>query len=191
MKVSIDPQESTFEQAPKMSARTWQRNSLLFLWVVPVVAWIAYSLLIKDRAPRLPPPLPIWRDPVTVEAKGCDFRWSFRYPGADGRLGTADDVQSDRLLVLPPGVDVTLLLTSDDYIYTLTLEPYGLREIAVPDLVYQLQFHTARVEEFDLMVDPLCGFRFYHDEVMGHVSITPRTDYSTWFGTVDPSDERS
>lgn len=171
-----------------MSSRNWQHKSLWFLLVVPAVVGIAYSLLHEGQAP--PAPSPIWRDPVTVEAKGRDFQWSFHYPGADGELGTPDDLQSDRLLMLPPDVDVTLLLTSDDYIYTITLGPYGLREIAVPDLVYQLQFHTARVEEFDLMVDPLCGFRFYHDEVMGHVSIAPRTDYSTWFGTLEPLDKR-
>jgi len=169
-----------------MAARIWRHKSVLLLLVLPLAAFLAYPFLTRERTPS-----PSWSQPVTVEATGRDFQWSFRYPGADGDLGTPDDKRSSQLLMLPPAVDVTLLLTSEDYIYTITLPPYGLREIAAPDLIHKLVFHTTKVEEFDLLVDPLCGFRFYHDELMGRVSIAPRTDYSTWFGPSNSSNERS
>jgi len=149
------------------------------------------TFLIHQILNRTCPASPTCHAPVIVEATGRNFQWWFRYPGADGDLGTPDDIQSNRFLMLPPDVDVTILLASEDYIYTMSLPPYGLREIAVPDLIHKLVFHTKTWEEFDLLVDPLCSFRFYHDEVMGRVSIAPRRDFSTWFGLSKSSHDRS
>ena len=119
---------------------------------------------------------------MTVEAIGRNFSWWFRYPGRDGVRGTADDVELRRKLYLPPDVPVTLVLKSEDYIYVMSLPGRDLREIAVPDLEFELSFRTQPAEEFDLLVDPLCSFRFYHDEVMGHVVVAARDDYTTYFG---------
>ncbi len=126
---------------------------------------------------------PAWDRPVTAEVIGREFQWWFRYPGSDGRLGTRDDIESERFLMLPPGVDVTLLVTSDDYVYTLTLPGYDLKQIAVPGLIHELHFRTHATGTFDLLVDPLCGFRYYHDELMGQVVIEPRSDFAESFGT--------
>ena len=168
-----------------MSAIVWYKYVLLLL-VLPLAAFLTYLFL----TPQLPQSSSS-RKSVIVQVTGHDFQWSFRYPGADGKLGTPDDVRLNRLLILPPNVDVTLLLTSEDYIYLFSLPPYGLREIAVPDLTHKLLCHTTTVKEFDLMVDPLCGFRFYHDEVMGHVSIAPLKDFNVWFGPSNSSNRRS
>lgn len=168
-----------------MAARIWRCRPILLLLVLLLSAFLAYPLLTRERTLSRS-----WSEPVIVEATGSDFQWLFRYPGADGDLGTPDDIRSSQLLMLPPGVEVTLLLKSEDYIYIITLPSYGLREMAAPGLTHKLVFHTTKAEEFDLLVDPLCGFRFYHDELMGHVSIAPRTDYSAWFGPSSSSDGR-
>ena len=129
----------------------------------------------NDTSPR-------WTRPVTVEAIGREFVWWFRYPGADGIRNTSDDIELRRQLLLPSDVDVTLELKSEDYIYSMSLPDRNLKEIAVPDLHFELSFRTKPSEEFDLLVDPMCGFRFFHDDVMGHVSVTHRDDFSNYFG---------
>lgn len=124
-----------------------------------------------------------WTSPVSVQAIGREFVWWFRYPGADGVLGTEDDLEEERLLVLPPNVDARILLTSEDFIYTMTLPGYADREIAVPEMFHEIAFHTRDADRFDLLVDPLCSFRFYHDDVMGNVQIESRDDFERWFGS--------
>jgi len=123
-----------------------------------------------------------WSSPVTVQATGREFEWWFRYPGPDALLGTADDVESERLLILPLHVDAELLLTSEDYIYSMTLPGYAPKEIAVPEMTHRIAFRTRGEERFELLVDPLCAFRYYHDDVMGYVQIEARDDFERWFG---------
>ena len=119
--------------------------------------------------------------PVEIEARGKRFEWSFRYPGPDGELGTPDDFRSDRELHLPVGADVALKLESDDFIYIMSSPELELKQIAVPELTHTLKFHTARIGSFNLLVDPLCGWRPLHDDLMGRVIIHSVTEFDVWF----------
>jgi heme/copper-type cytochrome/quinol oxidase subunit 2 len=123
-----------------------------------------------------------WSSPVTVQAIGREFEWWFVYPGPDAVLGTEDDVESQRELVLPPHVDAQLRLTSDDYVYSMTLPGYAPKEIAVPEMTHEITFRTRDEESFDLSVDPLCAVRLFHDDVMGRVRIESREDFARLFG---------
>lgn len=112
------------------------------------------------------------RDTVHIEARGRKFAWTFLYPGPDHILGTNDDVLIDRDLRLPQGVRVKLTLESDDYIYTLSCPSLDLKEIAIPDLTYTLQFDTTSVEgTHPLITDPMCGWRAQHDDLMGNIVV--------------------
>jgi heme/copper-type cytochrome/quinol oxidase subunit 2 len=120
--------------------------------------------------------------PVTVQAIGREFEWWFRYPGPDAVLGRKDDVETKRELVLPPRVEAQLLLTSDDYVYSMTLPGYAAKEIAVPEMTHEIAFRTGDEESFDLPVDPLCAVRLWHNDVMGRVTIESRDDFERLFG---------
>ena len=115
--------------------------------------------------------VPVFPDPLTYEARGSEFQWSFAYAGADGDLGTPDDVSLGNTLLIPAGKQVELQLVSDDYIYILAAPVTGQREIAVPDMVHTLRFDSGVVNEYELISDPLCGYRFFHDEVMGNINV--------------------
>lgn len=119
------------------------------------------------------------RQPLDVEVIGKKFQWDFRYPGRDGMLNTADDVYSERKLVLPPNKDVVFHITSEDYVYILgiPLNENGSRnvkkrQIAVPDLTHFIEYQFTHPGVYDLMVDPLCGFQSLHDPKMGEIVIT-------------------
>ena len=119
--------------------------------------------------------------PVIIEARGKRFEWSFRYPGRDGELGTSDDFRSHKELHLPLETDVVLKLESDDFIYIMSNPELGLKQVAVPELTHTLKFHTARIGPFELLADPLCGWRPLHDDLMGRVIIHSVTDFNDWF----------
>ena len=112
---------------------------------------------------------------LTVRVTGKDYRWHFRYPGPDGTLDTADDVVTRKNLVLPVGTSTTLLLHSGDYLYTLALPRWALKEIAVPDMVFTLQFETDAVGTYELLGDQFCGYA--HQDLMGKLIVQTHEDF--------------
>jgi heme/copper-type cytochrome/quinol oxidase subunit 2 len=105
-----------------------------------------------------------------VEIIGRDFHWHFRIKEPAGFTATTN--VSHSVLKLPAGVPITWELTSEDYIYVLRVPELGINMMAVPDLTSTATSERPTATEVDLLVDPLCGFRFYHDEWMGRVELT-------------------
>jgi len=117
-----------------------------------------------------------------VDVVGREFEWHCRYPGADAIFGTEDDIWEARRLYLPTNTDVQLRVTSEDYIYTLSLPAFGATEMAVPGLTHTLQFRTGGEGEYELPADPMCGLRLLHDELMGTVVVQEPSDVRYRFG---------
>ena len=125
---------------------------------------------------------PLWRHGpdgwLTVLVTGNQFNWHITYPGADGILRTADDIQAIRHLHLPLDTRVRLSLTSEDYLYSLALPDWNLKEIAVPDLSFSLEFETDQIGRFELRGDQLCGFS--HPNLMATVTVETSSDFNIW-----------
>jgi heme/copper-type cytochrome/quinol oxidase subunit 2 len=124
--------------------------------------------------------------PLTVTATGRDFYWHFTYHGADGALGTADDLIVERQLRLPQGRPVQLRVTSADYIYSFRSRAYGINEMAVPELTASVALEAQSLGRDDLPVDPLCGFNFLHDnEAMGFIEVLEPQAFEAWRASID------
>jgi len=108
--------------------------------------------------------------PIVAEARGHEFQWQFFTIGPDRKPGTGDETCLGNDLPVPPDTLVTLILTSDDYIYTLNA-PDGRVAAAVPDLVHTIQFRSPSGGRHEFRTDPMCGLRYFHDDVLGTMSI--------------------
>lgn len=159
----------------------WMRTTVRrYLPLTLLLALLAVSFLEDHRRRWAARPLP---SPLVAMATGREFQWQFTYPGPDAALGTDDDVHSEKVLYLPPKHEVLLSLQSEDYIYTLTLPEHNLKEIAVPSLTFTMRFRTSSNATLDLLVDPLCSFRFYHDKLMGQIIVQDKDDFSRLYGS--------
>jgi cytochrome c oxidase subunit 2 len=127
----------------------------------------------RSAEPSLPSPL-------VIDVVGRDYLWTFTYPGADQILGTEDDLTVEKDLHLPSGHDVRLRLTSEDYIYTFRVSDLDLKEVAVPELQFDLVFRTENKGKYVLEVDPLCAVQFLHDDQMGWLVIEDHGDFERW-----------
>ena len=107
---------------------------------------------------------------VEIEVTGEEFFWTFRYPGKDGTCGTADDLILPQKLIVPLNRQVRLQLKSVDYIYVFEIPPLGIREIAVPDLDYSVEFSIQEPMNSPLPMDPLCAFGLFQNGSMGTIS---------------------
>ena len=115
-----------------------------------------------------------------IEITGGDFEWHVRYAGLDEVFGTADDFFARRNVALISNTPTTIDLKSDDYIYSFALPHLNLREIAVPDLVFSLEFSPKELGEFKLKGDQLCGYQ--HPKLIGKVRVLSPRDFARWFG---------
>jgi len=96
-------------------------------------------------------------DDYLIEITGSDNRWQVLYPGARQTVDSVGAEMSRLELHVPAGRPVVLRLNSTDYVYTLELPDWELKEIAVPKLQFDLKFHTAEPGRFELLGDHLCG----------------------------------
>jgi cytochrome c oxidase subunit 2 len=165
-----------------MQLRAVYRVSLLLAALAGAIL-LAAALTVRDGAREREP---AWspassEGPITVEVTGRDFFWRFRFAGRDGKFNTGDDVQLDKQVHLPRDRDIVFLITSDDYVYTLAIPELGLRQIAVPDLTFPLKFRTTRAGSFDILADPLCSVKYFHDENMGLAVVEPEPAFDSWY----------
>ena len=116
--------------------------------------------------------------PFVIEVTGRDFQWHLRYPGDDGKLHTGDDLAALRHIRVPTDSRVRLELRSDDYLYQLAFPDFRLKEIAVPDLEFALEFDSGAAGTFELRGDQFCGYA--HPDLMGELVVLSENDFRAW-----------
>ncbi|MEX0619005.1 MAG: c-type cytochrome [Pseudohongiellaceae bacterium] len=155
----------------------------------------------------LAPGLFVWATFVTVPEEATDYevvgqqwQWSFRYPGADGILGTADTVfvsennplgvnpedpnSQDDVIVngpemrLPVNQPVRALLRSKDVLHNYTVPQFRVKMDLVPGLVSYQWFTPNLVGEYDILCEELCGIA--HFIMRGRVIVEEQADYDAW-----------
>jgi cytochrome c oxidase subunit II len=155
----------------------------------------------------LAPGLYVWADFVTVpddadvvEVVGQQWQWSYRYPGADGILGTvdarnvtpenpfgmnADDPAGlDDVLVesqemhLPIDRPVKLLLRSKDVLHDYAVAQFRVKMDMVPGEVTYLWFSPTVEGTYDILCEELCGIG--HHVMRGSVVVESEQEYNNW-----------
>ncbi|PCH63768.1 MAG: cytochrome-c oxidase [SAR86 cluster bacterium] len=158
----------------------------------------------------LAPGLFVWAQFVTVpddateyEAIGQQWQWSYRYPGADGQLGTAgtefvtednpfgvnpeDPRGQDDILVsrpnmhLPIGKPVKALLRSNDVLHNYTVTQFRVKMDLVPGLVTSLWYTPTKLGTYDILCEELCGIG--HHVMRGSIIIEEQADYDIWLAS--------
>lgn len=74
------------------------------------------------------------QNPVRVQVLAKQFEWNFRYPGADTKFGTDDDVYTVKKLYMPVGRRVVFELRSTDVIHSLFLPHLRFKQDVMPGL---------------------------------------------------------
>lgn len=139
-------------------------------------------------------------DAVEVEVVGQQWQWSFRLPGADGKLGTSnsrlvsfdnplgvnpdDPNGQDDVVVeagdlhLPIGKPVKMLLRSIDVLHDFYVPEFRAKMDMVPGTVTYFWFTPTRTGTFDVLCAELCGTG--HGYMRGTVMVDTEEDYQVW-----------
>ena len=115
---------------------------------------------------------------LTVEVTAKQFEWQAKYPGADGRLGTADDFTSRNQLHIPVGRAVHVTLLSEDVIHSFFLPHLRVKQDAVPGMRIPIWFEATRSGEYVLGCAELCGLGHYR--MKGVVRVHEASAFDSW-----------
>ena len=188
-----------FRHQPGRRADYNPENKRLEIWLSAVTA--------VGVAAMLAPGLFVWHQFITVPKEATEIEvfaqqwyWSFRLPGADGRLGTADVslISADNPLGLNPNdphsaddviidggdlhlpVDkpVKVLLRSIDVLHDFYVPEFRAKMDMVPGMVTYFWITPTRTGQFEVLCAELCGVG--HAFMRGNVVVDGAADYGVW-----------
>jgi cytochrome c oxidase subunit 2 len=168
--------------------------------------WLTVGTAVGVAA-MLAPGLAVWKQFVTVpneatafEVMAQQWQWSYRLPGRDGQLGTADarQITSDNPLGLNPddpngqddviieggelhlpiGKPVKVLLRSIDVLHDFYVPEFRAKMDMIPGVVTYFWFTPTRTGTFEVLCFELCGLG--HADMRGMVVVEPESDYQAW-----------
>jgi len=114
--------------------------------------------------------------PIAIHAK--QFEWQVTYPGADGKLGTADDFTVRNQLHVPVGRPIVVILTSEDVIHSFWVPVLRVKQDAVPGLTIRAWFQATVQGEYELGCAELCGLGHYR--MRARVFVHSAAEYDAW-----------
>jgi len=188
-----------FRHRPGQRAAYEPENRRLEGWLtgltaLGVAAMLAPGLIVWAQFVRVP------ADASEVEIVAQQWRWSFRLPGADGRLGAAeirhvsdenplgldpqdasarDDVVIDGGdLHLPVGRPVKVLLRSIDVVHNFYVPEFRAKMDMIPGMVTHFWFTPTRTGTFDALCNEVCGLNHY--AMRGRVVVDGEPEYRSW-----------
>lgn len=174
-------------------------NKKLEVWLtafttIGVVAMLAPGLVVWNQYVTVP------EDAAIIEAVGQQWQWTFRFPGKDGVLGTAetrlitadnpfglnpdDPYGRDDVLVedsevhIPVGGPIKMALRSKDVLHDFYVPNFRAKMDLVPGLVTYFWFTPIRTGTFDIICAELCGVG--HHTMRGTVVVEEQAAYQAW-----------
>lgn len=167
---------------------------LIIVTSVGIAALLAPGLWVYADYVRPP------RESMTLEVLGQQWRWRFRFPGADGKLGgsdarfvnaanpfgldpsdaaSADDVLVDANEVrLPLNRPVNMVLRSHDVLHDFFVPQFRARMNIVPGQVSSFWFTPMKAGRYEAMCAQLCGVG--HPDMRGFVRIEDGAAFDAW-----------
>ena len=88
-------------------------------------------------------------DAVRIEINAHQWAWDARYPGPDGRFGTADDFTTLNDVRVPRGQPILMQLASADVIHSLFLPNLRIKQDATPGMINRMWFQAKKEGEVD------------------------------------------
>lgn len=157
-------------------------NLVLLCDVVILVAavrvWVNVKQTLPEKGADNQP-----ADVVRIIAQ--QWAWSFQYPGADGKLDTADDIKSvDDLHVVVNRV-THFELVSRDVLHSFSVPVFRLKQDAIPGRVVKGWFEPTQTGTFDIQCTEMCGVA--HGIMFGRIIIETPEQRAKWLAARAPA----
>jgi cytochrome c oxidase subunit II len=142
---------------------------LVFIALYQMGTWA--SIKFRSAAPKVP---------ALAEITGRQFQWVMRYPGADGKLNTRDDLFTVNDLHFVKNKQALIYLKSSDVLHSFFLPILRIKQDAVPGMTIPVWFDSDTAGSFELVCAELCGWGHY--KMRGKVTIhETEEEFQKWF----------
>jgi cytochrome c oxidase subunit 2 len=119
------------------------------------------------------------QNPVVIEVVAQQWAWNVRYPGADGKFNTADDVLTLNDIRVPVGRPVMIKLQSKDVIHSFYLPNFRIKQDAVPGTTTRMWFQATKEGMAEIGCAQHCGTN--HSKMKGELTVQSQADYDAWY----------
>ena len=161
----------------RVATYTHGNNRLEVIWtIIPALICVTLALLSRRMWEEIKEHMP--QDAIHVQVTGEQFAWNFRYPGADGKFNTPDDLVTLNQLHFPVGKAVIVELTCKDVIHSFFLPEFRVKQDAVPGMKTHIWFEGTKVGHWEIACAELCGLGHYR--MKGFVTVDTAEDYQKW-----------
>ncbi|KAA3606111.1 MAG: cytochrome c oxidase subunit II [Planctomycetota bacterium] len=126
--------------------------------------------------------------PVHARVTGGQFEWRLTYPGADGQLDTADDLEQVNVLHVVKNEPTRLQLRSRDVLHSFFIPAARLKQDLVPGMPNQQMWFTvihtdddpSQADVHEIACAELCGWGHY--KMRGFLKVhETREQFEAWF----------
>jgi cytochrome c oxidase subunit 2 len=149
------------------------------IWTaIPAVTMVALGLVsnhywvLMKNAKSIPP------NAIHIGVHGKQFEWQMRYAGADGKLGTDDDLEVRNQLHIPVNQPVAVELSAEDVIHSFFVPEFRVKQDAVPGMNITAWFEATKTGEFEIGCAELCGMGHY--KMRARVFVHTPEEYQAW-----------
>lgn len=113
-----------------------------------------------------------------IRITGQQWAWTFRHPGADGELDTADDIVTVDELHVEVDRTYHFQLESRDVLHSFSVPVFRLKQDAVPGRRITGWFEPTVTGEFDVQCAEICGFG--HGVMAARIFIESPDEHAAW-----------
>ena len=117
-------------------------------------------------------------NPVRIEVLAQQWAWNIRYPGADGKFGTADDLVTLNDMRIPVGRPVLVKLRSNDVIHSFYLPNFRTKQDAVPGTTTRIWFQATKPGVVEIGCAQHCGASHY--KMRGQLTVAAADQFEAW-----------
>jgi cytochrome c oxidase subunit 2 len=165
------------EQPGQRAVYSHGNTTLEIIWtIIPAAILIVLSFMSVNTWAKLKRGVPPTDFEIQVTAK--QFNWEVRYPGADGKLNTEDDVKFDNDMHIPVNKVVRVHLTATDVIHSFFIPNLRFKQDAVPGRTILAWFDATKPGKYEMPCAELCGFG--HSGMKGWLHVHSAEDYQKW-----------
>lgn len=187
-----------YRAKPGVKAKhTHGNHTVEMIWTIaPALILVFLALYQMDIWTRMKGDVPReGENPVAVQIFAKQYEWNFRYPGADGDFGTADDIYTVKQLVLPIGRPMDAEMRSMDVLHSFFLPNMRFKNDAVPGVpmkvwvrpnklskdrrpIKKLDGSMKQLDYWDIVCAELCGLG--HTTMGGELFVLSNEDFELW-----------
>ncbi len=112
------------------------------------------------------------------------WAWSFQHAGADGELGTEDDIKTVDELHVELGKTYEFELEARDVMHSFSVPVWRLKQDAVPGRIIRGWFKPTAPGEFDIQCAEMCGIG--HGIMSARVFVHTAEEHAAWIAAFGP-----